>query len=60
MPGADALPADASAVQRAAALGQLIHAVRKAFVADPGLAERASALLETTSLRTRSSGCCAH
>ncbi len=50
MPGADALPADASAVQGAAPLRQLIHAVRKAFVADPGLAERASALLEATSL----------
>ena len=46
MPGADALPADASAVQGAAPLRQLIHAVRKAFVADPGLTERASALLE--------------
>ena len=43
-------PLDASAVQRAAPLRQLIHAVRKAFVADPGLTERASALLETTSL----------
>ena len=31
-------------------LGQLIHTVRKAFVADPGLTERASALLEKTAL----------
>ena len=47
---ADALPTDASAVQGAARLGQLIRVVREVFQADPALAERASALLEKTSL----------
>jgi adenylate cyclase len=50
MPEADALPADRSAIQGAAALHQLIVQVRAAFLADPGLAQRASALLKTASL----------
>jgi adenylate cyclase len=47
---AETLPADPGAIQSAAALRQLILAVRAGFLADPGLAERASALLETTPL----------
>jgi adenylate cyclase len=50
MPGADALPVARSAVDQAAALQQLTLGVRAAFLADPGLAERASALLATKPL----------
>jgi adenylate cyclase len=50
MRGVDALPADRSALEGAAALHQLIGQVRAAFLADPGLGERASAVLRTASL----------
>jgi adenylate cyclase len=50
MPGAVALPADRSELERAAALRQLIAQVRTAFLDDPGLAARVSAVLETTPL----------
>jgi adenylate cyclase len=50
MGDADALPAKTTALQDAAALHQLIVQVRAAFLADPGLAERASMLLTTASL----------
>ena len=50
MPGADALPVDRSTLEGGTALRQLTLALRAAFLADPGLAERASALLEKTSL----------
>jgi adenylate cyclase len=50
MPGADALPVDRSALESAARLRQLIAQTRTAFVDAPGLAARASALLETTPL----------
>ncbi|MGH6899553.1 MAG: CHASE2 domain-containing protein [Geminicoccaceae bacterium] len=50
MRGAETLPADRRALERAAALKQVIGEVRAAFLADPGLAARASARLETASL----------
>jgi adenylate cyclase len=50
MRDAAALPADRRALERAAALNRLIVTTRGAFLADPGLATRASALLETTPL----------
>ncbi len=50
MLGADALPADRSALEGAESLQQLILAVRDAFLADSGLAERASTLLEAKPL----------
>jgi adenylate cyclase len=50
MRGADALPADRRALAAAAALNRLIVEVRAAFLADPGLAARASSLLAAISL----------
>jgi adenylate cyclase len=50
MRDAAALPADHTAIQDAAALHQFMVRVRAAFLADPGLGERAAALLRTASL----------
>lgn len=50
MTGAETLPGDRRALEPAAALKQIMVEVRAAFLADSGLAARASALLETASL----------
>jgi adenylate cyclase len=50
MKDAYALPLDRRALERATALNRLIVTVRAAFLADPGLAARASALLARTPL----------
>ena len=49
MPAAEVLPTERSALEQATALKQLTLELRAAFLADRGLAERASTLLETKS-----------